>query len=74
MQSGMVTDSSGYLSFDKLLKTASQSGNHLLTFACGYWSQAPHLYLNQLIEAKTNHRVSERAWNDFLIIEYHDIG
>ena len=43
MHIGLVTDSLGQLSFDELLKTAVDLGINSLEFACGNWSQAPHL-------------------------------
>lgn len=45
----MVSDSLGNLSFDELVKTASQLGIQLLEFACGNWSQAPHVQLDRLL-------------------------
>ena len=52
MHIGLVTDSLGQLSFDELLKTAVDLGINSLEFACGNWSQAPHLKIDQLITDK----------------------
>lgn len=53
MKIGLVTDSLGYLSFDELIITASQLGIQMLEFACGNWSQAPHINLDQLLERES---------------------
>ena len=50
MKIGMVTDSLSDLSFDEVVKTASQLGIQMLEFACGNWSQAPHVKLDLLLE------------------------
>src|SRR5579859_6022061 len=50
MKLGMVTDSLSYLGFDALVETASQLGLQMLEFACGNWSQAPHVDLDKLLE------------------------
>ncbi|MAZ53737.1 MAG: hypothetical protein CMO31_06940 [Trueperaceae bacterium] len=52
MHIGLVTDILGQLSFDELLKTAVDLGINSLEFACGNWSQAPHLKIDQLITDK----------------------
>ena len=52
MHIGLVTDSLGQLSFDELLKTAVDLGINSLEFACGNWSQAPHLKIDQLLTDK----------------------
>jgi sugar phosphate isomerase/epimerase len=47
---GMVSDSLANLSFDELVKTASQLGLQMLEFPCGNWSDAPHVKLDLLLE------------------------
>ena len=53
MKIGLVTDSLSHLSLDELLTTASSLGIETLEFACGGWSQAPHLNLDQLLESES---------------------
>jgi len=56
MKIGMVTDSLGYLSFDAVVETASELGLQMLEFACGNWSQAPHVKLDLLLEKETERK------------------
>ena len=50
MKLGMVSDSLANLSFDELVKTASELGLQMLEFPCGNWSDAPHVKLDLLLE------------------------
>lgn len=50
MKIGMVTDSLSHLSFDELLRTASQIGLQMLEFTCANWGAAPHIKLDLLLE------------------------
>ncbi len=50
MKLGMITDSLGNLSFDDLLETAADLKFDMLEFACGNWSNAPHVKLAHLLE------------------------
>lgn len=50
MKIGMVTDSLGHLSFDEIVETAARLGIQMVEFACGNWSQAPHVKLDKLLE------------------------
>ena len=43
MQIGMITDSVGHLDFSEMLAFARRVGLDRLEFACGNWSNAPHL-------------------------------
>ncbi|MEZ4632662.1 MAG: sugar phosphate isomerase/epimerase [Deinococcales bacterium] len=52
MQIGLMTDSLGKLSFDDLLPTAAGLGISKLEFACGNWSTAPHLSLDELLDSE----------------------
>ncbi len=53
MKIGMVTDSLSSLSFGEVVETASQLGIQMLEFACGNWSQAPHVKLDTLLDKKS---------------------
>ncbi len=53
MKIGMVTDSLSHLSFGELVDTASQLGIQMLEFACGNWSQAPHVKLDLLLDKES---------------------
>lgn len=59
MKIGMVTDGLGYLKLDEFLPAAAEAGVEMLEFACGNWSTAPHLNLNEMVE-------SERARREFI--------
>lgn len=50
MKIGMITDSLGHLSLDELLPTAAEAGIEELEFACGNWSSAPHVDLDDMLE------------------------
>lgn len=52
MQIGLVTDSLSHLSFEELLSTAADLGIKKLEFACGNWSKAPHINLDQLLDSQ----------------------
>ena len=52
MKIGMITDSLGHLAFDEFLPTAAEVGIEVLEFACGNWSSAPHLDLDDMLESK----------------------
>lgn len=47
-----VTDGLGYMQFEEMLDTASSLGFESLEFACGNWSDAPHIDLDGLLESK----------------------
>ena len=59
MRIGLVTDSLGQLSFDKLLETAANFSIQTLEFGCGGWSSAPHVNLDELLE-------NDSARNEFV--------
>ncbi|MCB9079802.1 MAG: sugar phosphate isomerase/epimerase [Anaerolineaceae bacterium] len=59
MKIGMVTDGLGHLKLDEFLPAAAEAGVEMLEFACGNWSTAPHLNLNEMVE-------SERARREFI--------
>jgi len=52
MKIGMITDSLGGLSFDEMLKASAELGLEMLEFACGNWSSAPHVDLDQMLESE----------------------
>ncbi len=52
MRIGMVTDSLAHLPLDGMLRTAAELGVEMLEFACGNWSNAPHLSLDRLLESQ----------------------
>lgn len=56
MKIGMITDSLGELSFEKVLETAAGLGIEMLEFACGNWSSAPHVALSRMLESADDRR------------------
>jgi sugar phosphate isomerase/epimerase len=56
MKIGMITDSLGGLSFDEMLKASAELGLETLEFACGNWSSAPHVKLDELLESEVARR------------------
>jgi sugar phosphate isomerase/epimerase len=52
MKIGMITDSLGGLSFDEMLKASAELGLEMLEFACGNWSSAPHVNLDEMLESE----------------------
>jgi sugar phosphate isomerase/epimerase len=52
MKIGMITDSLGGLSFDEMLKASAELGLETLEFACGNWSSAPHVDLDEMLESE----------------------
>ena len=68
MKIGLVTDSLGHLSFEKLLPAARAVGIEALEFCCGNWSKAPHIDLDRML-------ASDRARREFLArVEDHDLS
>jgi len=53
MKIGMITDSLGGLSFDEMLKASAELGLEMLEFACGNWSSAPHVNLDEMLESES---------------------
>ena len=53
MKIGMVTDGLGHLKLDEFLPTAAEAGVEMLEFACGNWSSAPHLNLDEMLESES---------------------
>jgi sugar phosphate isomerase/epimerase len=49
-----VTDSLGNMSFEEMLDTSVSLGYESLEFACGNWSKAPHVDLDELLESELN--------------------
>jgi sugar phosphate isomerase/epimerase len=47
----MITDSVGNLSFDAMLKFSAETGIEQLEIACGNWSTAPHMRLDEMLES-----------------------
>jgi len=58
MKIGMITDSLEKLGFDAMLKASAELGLETLEFACGNWSNAPHINLDKMLE-------SEKARKEF---------
>ncbi|HVZ00604.1 MAG TPA: sugar phosphate isomerase/epimerase [Dongiaceae bacterium] len=53
MKIGMITDSLGGLGFDEMLKASAELGLEMLEFACGNWSSAPHVNLDEMLESES---------------------
>ena len=53
MKIGMITDSLGELPFDNMLAAAAELKIETLEFACGNWSSAPHIKLDEMLESAT---------------------
>jgi sugar phosphate isomerase/epimerase len=49
----MITDSLGGLTFDEMLKASAELGLETLEFACGNWSSAPHINLDEMLESES---------------------
>jgi sugar phosphate isomerase/epimerase len=47
----LVTDSLGSLSFEEMIDTSASLGYESLEFACGNWSHAPHIEIDELLES-----------------------
>jgi sugar phosphate isomerase/epimerase len=56
MKIGLLTDSLPHLSFDAMLRSAAELGVECLEFACGNWSEAPHVQLDQMLESNEARR------------------
>ena len=56
MKIGMITDSLGSSDFDTMLATAARLDMDKLEFACGNWSPAPHIRLEQMLESDSARR------------------
>jgi sugar phosphate isomerase/epimerase len=52
MKIGLVTDSLGSLSFEKMLDAAAHLGLDCVEFATGNWSAAPHIEIDKLLRSK----------------------
>jgi sugar phosphate isomerase/epimerase len=52
MKLSYVTDSLGYLPFEKMLDTVAEMGIDTIEMTTGGWSPAPHLRLNELLESE----------------------
>ena len=61
MKLGMITDSLGNLPFDRMLGLAGELGFERLEFACGNWSSAPHVKLDELLADDGARRAFLRA-------------
>ncbi len=48
----LVTDSLGNMSFIEMLAASASLGYESLEFACGNWSKAPHIDLDELLESE----------------------
>jgi sugar phosphate isomerase/epimerase len=56
MKIGLLTDSLPDLAFDAMLAAAADSKIECLEFACGNWSAAPHIELDQLLDSDGSRR------------------
>ena len=61
MQLGMITDSLGNLSFERMLALAGELGFERLEFACGNWSSSPHIQLDRMLEDEGARRTFLKA-------------
>ena len=52
MQIGLMTESLGSLSFEKMLKTSTDLGIEMLEFSTGNWGSAAHLDLDKMLKSK----------------------
>jgi len=51
MKIGMITDSLPEADFDTMLGVAARLDMDMLEFACGNWSNAPHIHLDKLLDS-----------------------
>jgi len=56
MKIGILTDSLPDLDFDAMLAAAAALKIESLEFACGNWSTAPHIKLDELLESESARR------------------
>jgi len=56
MKIGLLTDSLADLAFDAMLEAAAGLKIECLEFACGNWSTAPHIVLDELLESGSSRR------------------
>jgi sugar phosphate isomerase/epimerase len=56
MKIGLMTDSLGHLSLDKLLPALAEMGLECIEFGCGNWSTAPHVNLAELLNGAAARR------------------
>lgn len=56
MKIGLVTDSLTHLSFDEVLPTMAEMGLECIEIACGNWSAAPHINLDEMLESESARR------------------
>jgi sugar phosphate isomerase/epimerase len=53
MRMSLVTDCLGYMTLEEMADTAASLGYEILEFACGNWSNAPHVDLDGLLGSRT---------------------
>lgn len=64
------TDGLGHLSFEEMVETAAQIGIESLEIACGNWSNAPHIDLDEMISnADARERYMDKIKSHGLILE-----
>jgi len=51
MEIGFVTDGLGFLPLEEMLATIVGLGVRKLELACGNWSSAPHVKLDELVQS-----------------------
>jgi sugar phosphate isomerase/epimerase len=56
MKIGMLTDSLPDLDFGSMIAAAAALKIECLEFACGNWSTAPHIKLDDLLESEDSRR------------------
>lgn len=49
MKIGMITDSVGKMPFEPMLEFAAETGIEQIEIACGNWSSAPHMKLDEML-------------------------
>lgn len=47
------TDGLGYMPFEEMLDTLAQLGYEAVEIACGNWSKAPHINLDEMLASET---------------------
>jgi sugar phosphate isomerase/epimerase len=64
MKIGLLTDSLADLTLDAMLQAAAALKIECLEFACGNWSTAPHIKLDELLESDSSRRDFRAAISD----------
>lgn len=64
------TDGLGHLPFEKMVETAAQIGIESLEIACGNWSNAPHINLDEMISsASARDKYMDKIRSNGMVLE-----